>query len=107
MLSKFIPQSQFNVLYKSWVTCTKIHSSFLVIRDHPSYGKLISLGKGILPYIARELFIQGDDPDTIRLVTLAQEITKVHIHIPKEDQGKTKVIANLWLKWWEEHKDEY
>ena len=52
-------------------------------------------------------FTQGDDPDTIRLVTLAQEITKVHIHIPKEDQGKTKVIADLWLKWWEEHKDEY
>lgn len=86
-------EPEFNELTRKWKSERSATSSVTAIVTHPSYQRIIGLGKPALRLILRELArdldhwfwalkaISGDDP------------------VPAEHRGNLKEMALDWLKW--------
>ena len=87
---------------------TKFHSNLDVICDHPAYGKILALGKGVLPFILRDLE-KGIDQDGFpgwwfmrAMVEISEEKPDMEDDVRHED-GFVKVsvegVAKRWIEW--------
>lgn len=86
-------EKQFNVLAEQWYLETLHSSGYLDKILHPSYQRIIGLGKTVIPFILNELkdhpgewfwalrALTGEDPTTAAMA------------------GKKDKIAKAWLNW--------
>jgi hypothetical protein len=77
-----------------WREQTAHVSSSTQMTGHPAYQELIALGTTALPFLFRDLEQTGDGHLSKALAAL----TGTH-PIPAEDRGKTRKVADAWLRW--------
>lgn len=84
---------EFRRLTNDWQAATKYQSSVTAICSHPSYQRIIGMGRSALPFILRDLersphlwfwalkAITGIDP------------------VPSDHRGKIALMASDWIAW--------
>jgi hypothetical protein len=83
-------------LRESWLADTALSSSGTQITQHPSYRKIIVLGKPVVPLILKQLVREGNEPHF--WFTALREITGQDV-IAESSVGRARAMANDWIKW--------
>lgn len=90
-------ESEFQELKEWWVDDTAYLSSPIQKAMHPAYQRIIGGGKESLPFIIEDL---KEGPDhwfwALKSITGADPI-------PKEHEGRMELMAEDWIKWYEEN----
>lgn len=90
-------EKEFNALAEQWYLETLHSSGYLDKALHPSYQRIIGLGKDVIPFILREL--QDAPTDwfwALRALTGEDPTTPAQ-------SGKKDKMAKAWLKWGKEN----
>lgn len=76
---------------------TKFSSSLSDIILHPSYQRIIGIGPTVIPFVLNELKQHGGHWSwALRSLTGENPVSE-------EDEGRTKRMAEAWLRWGEEN----
>lgn len=85
--------ARFSKLAKKWKEDTLYSSSGDEILNHPAYKEILGMGKDALPYILRDLEVEGG-----HWFHALHAITGVNPY-PSEDAGRVKKMREAWLRW--------
>lgn len=87
-------ERQFRELAQTWYLETMPLSSYIEKILHPSYQKILVLGKRAVPLIMDEI---SDMPnDWFWALRMLADVDPVRA----EDAGNMQAMANAWLEWW-------
>lgn len=88
-------ERQFRALAERWYLDTMPLSSYVEKILHPSYQKILVLGKQAVPFIMDELEDMPNDWFwALRMLTDADPV-------PPTSAGNMQVMADAWLQWWQ------
>ena len=88
-------EQEFRVLAEEWYMDTMPLSSYLEKILHPSYQKILVLGRGVVPFIMNELRDMPNDWFwALRMLTDADPVEP-------DQAGDMQAMTNAWLYWWE------
>lgn len=87
---------KFQQLRAQWEAECGITSSLTKIVLAPSYQRIIAMGPKAIPFILRQLELEGDDPDWW---FWALEMLTGHNPVPDGARGNTVAMAKAWLDW--------
>jgi len=86
-------EERFRRLEATWAAETAYISSSTVIRNHPAFLEIISLGEAVVPLILREL-----EKRPRLLVWALKQITGAN-PVPAADHGNIAKMCEAWLRW--------
>lgn len=89
----------FNGLAKKWREETKSQSSISRIVMHPSYLRIIGMGKEIIPYILKDLQKSPSPSYWFVALNALVEEPLVKPEIKPEYAGNMRKIADVWIEW--------
>lgn len=90
-------EERFRQLEASWLADVGYSSSSTVLRKHPAFQAIVSLGEAVVPLMLRDL---SERP---RLwVWALPQITGVD-PVPVSDRGNIAKMSEVWLRWGREH----
>jgi hypothetical protein len=89
----------FNGLAKIWKEETKAQSSVSRIVMHPSYLRIIGMGKEIIPYILKDLQKSPSPSYWFSALNALVEEPLVKPEIKPEYAGNMIKIADVWIEW--------
>jgi hypothetical protein len=89
----------FNKLYMQWREQTKF-DSFIGNSTDTYYEKIIQLGDSVVPLIIDKL-----RKENAHLFIALSRITGEN-PVKKENMGKVKKMAEDWIQWWDERKND-
>lgn len=89
-------ETKFMRLVSEWKAESGAHSSIMKIAMHPSYQKMIGMGREALPLLFERLRIEGEEPDHWfwALASITGENP-----VPKESRGRIAEMSKAWLNW--------
>ncbi len=87
-------------LRNNWYKERSVASSVSAIVMCPSYLGIIGMGEKALPFIFRQLELDGNDPD--HWFIALEAITKAN-PISQDIYGNMPAMAQAWLNWADEH----
>jgi hypothetical protein len=93
-------EAKFKRLAEAWQKDTAIHSSMTKIVMHPAYQKIIGMGSDALPFLFKQLRLEGDEPNHWFWALAA--ITDKN-PVPQESRGHIAEMSKAWLEWGREN----
>ncbi len=100
-LRKTDPQLAFETLASEWKEQVGGSSFVAEKTNHPAYQKIIEMGSVVVPFILREL-----EQKPTHWFEALKAITGVN-PVQPEQRGRTKQMAQAWLKWGREQGYEW
>jgi hypothetical protein len=100
-LKKTDPQLTFETLASEWKEQVGGSSFVAEKTNHPAYQKIIEMGQVVVPFILREL-----EQKPTHWFEALKAITGVN-PVQPEQRGRTKQMAQAWLKWGREQGYEW
>jgi len=100
-LRKTDPQLAFEALASEWKEQVGGSSFVAEKTNHPAYQKIIEMGSVVVPFILREL-----EQKPTHWFEALKAITGVN-PVQPEQRGRTKQMAQAWLKWGREQGYEW
>jgi hypothetical protein len=90
-------ETKFRELAETWYMETMPLSSYIEKILHPSYQKILVLGRGVVPLIMNELRDMPNDWFwALRILTDTDPVKP-------EQAGDMQAMADAWLNWWEHY----
>jgi hypothetical protein len=87
---------KFQDLVPQWKSERRAMSSITEIALCPAYQSIIGMGEAAVPFIMKQLVLEGNDPDqwfwALRAITGADPVKD-------EDRGNHLKMAQAWLQW--------
>ena len=94
-------EARFHLLAEEWRTETRMLSLVTQKSIHPTYQKIIGMGKPVVPLILRSL---EQKPDhwfwALRAITNEDPVKP-------EQRGRMQQMAQAWIQWGKEHGYEW
>jgi hypothetical protein len=101
MQCKLELEAEFNRLAEEWRTETRMLSLVTHKSMHPTYQRIIGMGKPVIPLILQDI---QQKPDhwfwALRAITGENPVKP-------EQVGRMKLMAQAWIQWAKEHGYEY
>ncbi len=99
--SKLELEAEFNRLAEEWRTETRMLSLVTHKSMHPTYQRIIGMGKPVIPLILQDI---AQKPDhwfwALRAITGENPVKP-------EQVGRMKLMAQAWIQWAKEHGYEW
>jgi hypothetical protein len=100
-LKKTVPQLTFETLASQWKEQVGGSSFVAEKTNHPAYQKIIEMGQVVVPFLLRELEQKPTHWfEALKAITGANPVQP-------EQRGRTKQMAQAWIKWGREQGYEW
>jgi len=86
-------EERFRRLERTWMSAVGHFSSPSLLCDHPAFQEILSLGKGVVPLMLRDL----EERPRLWVYALPQ-ITGLN-PVPEADRGNIRKMTEAWLRW--------
>src|SRR5580700_303635 len=90
-------EPRFRRLEASWLAAVGFSSSSTVLRGHPAFQEIISMGEAVVPLMLRDL------EERPRLWVWALPRIAGADPVPAGDRGNIVKMSEAWLRWGREH----
>lgn len=99
---KVLDWLKFRNLVAQWHEERGAASSIAEMCTTPAYLSILGMGKDALPFLLRQLQLEGSNPDHwfVALFHITGEDP-----VPEEDRGDLHQMAKAWLKWAQQYQD--
>jgi hypothetical protein len=90
-------EERFRRLEATWLAEVGYSSSSTMLRSHPAYQEIMSLGEAVVPFMLRDL------EERPRLWVWALPRITGTDPVPAPDRGNIARMSEAWLRWGREH----